>query len=104
MLRRPRLARHWTNGRSLISSNTLYHLHFRHLPAGWGGDTVVNPFCQVLDEIASMIGMNTVISPVMDSKRRVIQMYCGDQRKYFQETLGFTARFIGRICRLRLMS
>jgi len=73
----------------VLGIHTIYHLHFRHLPAGWGGDTVVNPFRQELDEIASMIGMNTVISLVVDSNRRVIQMYCGDQRKYFQEAVEF---------------
>lgn len=73
----------------VLGIRTIYHLHFRHLPAGWGGDTFVNPFRQELDEIAGMIGMNTVISLVVDSDRRIIQMYCGDQRRYFQEAVEF---------------
>lgn len=73
----------------VLGIRTIYHLHFRHLPAGWGGDTVANPFRRELDEIASMIGMNTVISLLVDSNRQVIQMYCGDQRKYFQNAVEF---------------
>ncbi|HEV2355772.1 MAG TPA: lactate racemase domain-containing protein [Puia sp.] len=73
----------------ILGIRSIYHLHFRHLPAGWGGDVVRNPFRQELDEIASMIGMKTVISLVMDSNRQVIQMYCGDPKEYFQEAVAY---------------
>ncbi len=76
----------------VLGIRTIYYLHFRHLPVGWGADIAANPFRQELDEIAAMIGMNTVISLIVDPDRRIIQMYCGDQRKYFQQAVEFYRR------------
>ena len=71
----------------ILGIRTIYHLHFRHKVAGWGGSNINNTLRQELDEIAVMIGMNTIISLVIDADRNIIQMYCGDQRKYFPEAV-----------------
>lgn len=73
----------------ILGIRSIYHLHFRHLPARWGGDAVSHPFRRELDEIASMIGMKTVVSLMIDSKREVIQAYCGDPRLYFREAVAY---------------
>lgn len=81
----------------ILGIRSIYHLHFRHLPASWGGDAVRHPFRRELDEIAGMIGMKTVVSLMIDSNRQIIQMYCGDPREYFHEAVAYY-RDIFRAC------
>ncbi|HET9180166.1 MAG TPA: lactate racemase domain-containing protein [Terriglobia bacterium] len=81
----------------ILGIRSIYHLHFRHLPASWGGDAVRQPIRRELDEIAGMIGMKTVISLMIDSHREVIQIYCGDPREYFHEAVAY-GRNIFRAC------
>jgi len=73
----------------ILGIRTIYHLHFRHKVAGWGVSNSNNTLRRELDEIAGMIGMNTTLCLVIDADRNIIQMYCGDQRKYFQEAITF---------------
>ncbi len=73
----------------ILGIRSIYHLHFRHLPVSWGGDGVCHPFRRELDEIASMIGLKTVISLMIDSSRQIIQMYCGNPRDYFHDAVAY---------------
>lgn len=73
----------------VLGIRTIYHLHFRHKMSGWGTNGVDNGFRRELDEIAGMIGMNMSISMIIDADRNIIQMYCGDQKEYFNDAVKY---------------
>ena len=73
----------------VLGISTIYSLHFRHKISGWGTNGVDNGFRRELDEIAGMIGMNMSISMMIDADRNIIQMYCGDQKEYFNDAVKY---------------
>ncbi|MFQ5772089.1 MAG: hypothetical protein ACE5HX_16250 [bacterium] len=73
----------------VLGIRSIYRLHYHHDMVRWGSDKIKNNFRRDLDEIASMIRMNTVISLLINADRDIIQMDCGDHRMFFHEAVNF---------------
>jgi lactate racemase len=75
-----------------LGIRSIYALHFRNTKQGWGSEGVDASFRRELDEIAAMVGLNFVISPIIDPDRNVIQVFCGKPQVYFSEAVSFYRR------------
>ena len=71
----------------VLGFRSIANLHFRHKSAGWGSFDVGNAFRRDLDEIARMIGLETTISLLVDSQRRVVDCICADTHTYYADAL-----------------
>jgi nickel-dependent lactate racemase len=71
----------------VLGIQSIYALHFGNPAQGWGENGIDQTFRRELDEIAEKSGLDFVISPIIDGDRNIIQMYCGDPRRYFPEAV-----------------
>jgi nickel-dependent lactate racemase len=76
----------------VLGFRSIMELHYRHQSKGWGGGERVNTFRKDLDEIARMIGLNTMISLQVGANREVIRMACGDHFIYYGQEVDFARR------------
>jgi lactate racemase len=72
-----------------LGLQSIFDLHFRHKSAGCGSMEVDTSLRKDLNEIANMIGLQTVISLQINADRKIVRVDCGDPQKYFQEALKF---------------
>jgi len=71
----------------LLGMRSIFQLHFRHQPVGWGSDGYDSDFRKDLNEIADMIGFNTSISLLVNDKREIFHMYCGNYNAYYRDAV-----------------
>ncbi|MHC1783843.1 MAG: lactate racemase domain-containing protein [Anaerolineaceae bacterium] len=76
----------------VLGIRSIYALHFGNSAQGWGENGIDQTFRRELDEIAEKAGLGFVISAIIDGDRNLIQMYCGDPRRYFPEAVAYYRR------------
>jgi nickel-dependent lactate racemase len=76
----------------VLGFRSIMELHYRHQSNGWGDGERVSSFRSDLDEIARMIGLNTLISLQVNANREVIRMACGDHFIYYRKEVDFARR------------
>jgi nickel-dependent lactate racemase len=81
----------------VLGLQSIFDLHYRHESAGWGSAKVDSSLRRDLNEIASMIGLHTVISLQINVDREIIRVDCGDPQKYYPEALDFYRRTFGTL-------
>jgi nickel-dependent lactate racemase len=69
----------------VLSKTTIARLHYRHDELGWGGAPFGLPFRRDLEEIAAMIGLETVIGLQLDAAGAIVRASCGHPRETFEE-------------------
>jgi nickel-dependent lactate racemase len=70
---------------------TIRDLHYRH-PSMKGSYEVENDFRRDLDEVASLIGLQTSVSIHVDENRRIVRLVCGDHQAYYHDAVEFARR------------
>lgn len=75
----------------VLGLETIRELYSKHPRAGWGRSPK-NEFRQHLDEIASKIGLRSVISIQIDVDRDIFRLACGDPLIYYPEELAAAQR------------
>lgn len=76
----------------VLGFRSIKELHYRHQSKGWGDGERVSTFRNDLDEIARLIGLNTMISLQVNANREVIHMACGDHFIYYGKEVDFARR------------
>lgn len=64
-------------------------LHRRHKGQGWGAEALQCDFRRDLDEIARMIGLQTLVTLHVDASRELVRMNAGDYTIYLSQEVGF---------------
>jgi nickel-dependent lactate racemase len=67
----------------VLGLQSIFDLHHRHRSAGWGCVEVDTSLRKDLNEIASMIGLRTVVSLQINANREIIRVDCGDPQIYY---------------------
>ena len=75
----------------VLGLRSIVHLHYRHQSMGWGSSGA-NGLRRDLDDIAKMIGLNTLITMHVNADREVVRVYCGDYFIYYGEAVAFSKR------------
>lgn len=73
----------------VLGFRSIRHLHYSHQPVGWSANPSKCSFRRDLDEIAKLIGLNTVISIQVNVNREIIRLDCGDPALYFDGATEF---------------
>jgi len=73
----------------VLDVRVISQLHRKHKGAGWGAQGAENSFRKDLDEIARMIGMQTMITGHVDANRELVRMVSGDFRQYYGAEVAF---------------
>jgi nickel-dependent lactate racemase len=73
----------------VLDVRVISQLHRKHKGMGWGTSGPANNFRKDLDEIAGMIGLNTLITAHVNADRQLVRVRCGDFRQYYQEEVSF---------------
>ena len=76
----------------VLGYRSIKSLHFGHTGMGWGRHEAGDPLRTDLDEIAKMIGLNTIVSLQINADREVIRVTCGDHRFYYSDEVVFARR------------
>jgi nickel-dependent lactate racemase len=58
------------------------------------GASLEDDFQRDLDEIAQMVGLNTIISLQVNANREIIHMSCGDRVQCFGGSLAFSKKVL----------
>ena len=74
----------------VLGFSSIATLHFRHHGVGWGSPNSLSSFRRELDEIAQLIGLNTIVSLLLNADREVVEVRCGNHRAYYTDLLGLT--------------
>ena len=77
----------------VLGYRSIKNLHFRHPGLGWGRHETGGPLRTDLNEIAKMIGLNTIISLQINAKREVIRATCGDHFLYYGDEVAFARQY-----------
>jgi len=77
----------------VLGYRSIKSLHFRHAGMGWGQHETGDPLRTELNEIAKMIGLNTIVSLQINAKREVIRVTCGDHFLYYGDEVAFARRY-----------
>jgi nickel-dependent lactate racemase len=73
----------------VLDIRVISQLHRKHQGMGWGVQGPANSFRQDLEEIARMIGLDTMIIAHVDADRELVRLRCGDFRLYYDEEVAF---------------
>jgi hypothetical protein len=73
----------------VLDIRVISQLHRKHKGVGWGVQGPANSFRQDLEEIARMIGLDTMIIAHVDADRELVRLRCGDFRLYYDEEVAF---------------
>jgi len=73
----------------VLGKRSIMHLHYRYRSIGWGSSGQ-SDIRRDLDEIAQMIGLNTMISLHVNADRDVVRVTCGDHFQYYGQALAFS--------------
>jgi nickel-dependent lactate racemase len=77
----------------VLGFRSIMQLHFGHRSMRWGQAEQGNALRRDLNEIAAMIGLNTIISLQINSDRKVIRLTCGDHSLYYDDEVAFCKRY-----------
>jgi nickel-dependent lactate racemase len=77
----------------VLGYRSIKNLHFRHAGVGWGRHETADPLRTDLNEIAKMIGLDTIISLQINATREVIRATCGDHLLYYGDEVAFARRY-----------
>lgn len=75
----------------VLGLRSIMHLHYRHQSMGWGSSDA-NGLRQDLNDIAKMVGLNTLITMHVNADREVVRVHCGDYFIYYGEAVAFSKR------------
>jgi nickel-dependent lactate racemase len=73
----------------VLDIRVISQLHRKHKGAGWGAQDGENNFRKDLDEIARMIGLQTMITGHVDANRELVRATSGDFRLYYKSEVAF---------------
>lgn len=73
----------------VLDVRVISQLHRKHKGMGWGTSGPANNFRKDLEEIARMIGLNTLITAHVNADRQLVRVRCGDFRQYYAEEVAF---------------
>lgn len=73
----------------VLDVRVISQLHRKHKAAGWGTDGPENDFRKDLGEIASMLGLQTLITAHVNENRELVRVRCGDYRLYYKDEVFF---------------
>jgi lactate racemase len=74
----------------VLGFRSIAGLHYGHESMGWGTPNNRSHFRRDLDEIARMIGLNTMVSVLVNADREVVELTFGDPNAYYGDMLGST--------------
>jgi hypothetical protein len=77
----------------VLGYRSIKSLHFRHAGMGWGRHETSDPLRTELNEIAKMIGLNTIVSVQINAKCEVIPLTCGDHYLYYRDEDALARRY-----------
>jgi nickel-dependent lactate racemase len=72
----------------VLGKRSIVALHYGH-PSVEGSYAVHNDFRRDLDEIATMLGLDTSVALHVDANRDVVRVVSGDHRRWFEEAVAF---------------
>lgn len=72
----------------VLGRRTIARLHYRH-PSMSGAYVTDNAFRRDLDEIAQMIGLLFVCSLLVDARRQIVRVVCGDPARFHSDEVEF---------------
>jgi len=73
----------------VLGYRSIKNLHFKHRGVGWGLHSSGDPLRADLNEIAKMIGLNTIVSLQINARREAIRVTCGDHFLYYSDEVAF---------------
>lgn len=73
----------------ILDVRVISHLHHKHKSVGWGREESENSFRRDLDEIAEIIGMQTLVTAHVNADRELVRLRSGDFRQYYGEEVAF---------------
>ena len=73
----------------VLDIRVISQLHRKHKGVGWGASQDESSFRKDLDEIARMIGLNTMITAHVDANRELVRAVSGDFRMYYKGEVAF---------------
>ena len=79
----------------VLGIQSIFDLHFRHQGIGWGTEGSDCSFRKDLNEVARMIGLDTVVSLQVNANREVIRVDCGDPMKFYSDAANFCRQTFG---------
>jgi nickel-dependent lactate racemase len=72
-----------------MGRQTIVALHYGH-PSMDGSYCTDNDFRRDLDEMARLVGFETLITAHLDANREVVRLVCGNHFKYYEESVRFS--------------
>lgn len=72
-----------------LDIRVISQLHRKHQGVGWGVQGPANSFRRDLEEIARMIGLETMIIAHVDADRELVRIRSGDYHRYYDEEVAF---------------
>ena len=79
----------------VLSFRSIAHLHYSHQSVGWGSSPADNNFRRDLDEIASLIGLRSIVSLSVNADREVVRAVSGDHFLYHRDEVAFVRETFG---------
>jgi nickel-dependent lactate racemase len=73
----------------VLDIRVISQLHRKHNGVGWGALSAANSFRHDLEEIARMIGLETMIIAHVDADRELVRLRCGNYRHFYDEEVAF---------------
>jgi len=73
----------------ILDVRVISQLHHKHESVGWGRTDSENNFRKDLDEIAKIIGMQSLVTAHVNADRELVRLRSGDFRQYYQEEVAF---------------
>jgi lactate racemase len=73
----------------VLDVRVISQLHRKHKGVGWGTGGTANSFRQDLEEIARIIGLETLVTAHVDAARELVRLRSGDYRLYYNEEVAF---------------
>jgi len=73
----------------VLDIRVISQLHRKHNGAGWGRSGLASNFRKDLDEIARIIGLQSLVTAHVNADRELIRVRSGDFRQYYEEEVEF---------------
>ena len=73
----------------VLDIRVISQLHRKHPGAGWGAPDGENSFRKDLNEIAQMVGLQTMVTAHVNANRELVRVRSGDYPSYYNEEVAF---------------
>ena len=78
----------------VLDIRVISHLHSKHTGVGWGSAAAKNTFRKDIEEIARMIGLDSLLTCHVDANRELVRLTCGDYGLYYKKEVDLSLTFI----------